>query len=876
LAPLGKITVRGLAEPVEVFRLLSATARPPWEVRCAVYALNRFVGREAEVAQISAALGRAGAGRGQVVTILAEAGSGKSRLVHEFIHELPNRGWSVLRVAAMSHGAGAPYHLAAELLRSWLNVSGADDRAEVGRKLHRTLAVIDPQAKIDLAPLQSLLDLPVDDADWPGLAPSVRRHRTIAALRSYVLREAVLRPLVLVVEDYHWVDPPSAELLDAIVDGLGAARLLVLVTTRPHRRPHWSDHSYCLDLHLPALEPENAELLLHELIGDAAAFEALRQQILAQAGGIPLFIEEISRSLEESGITKPEQQHSAKRLTEVSIPASLQTIIAARIDRLPPARRRLLQVASVIGRDVPLRLLQAVADLPPEQLENELRELQRAEFLHELNLATGTEYTFRHALTQAVAYEEMLRKHRRELHARALEAMEGLFVDRLDELTERLADHALRGEAWDAAARYTLKAGDRAISRWAWREAIGFYDKAIDALTHVPESADKARRAIEARLRLRVAVPVVEDLPRMVRSLDEARTLARASNDAARLAEIDLHKCLGLTKMGLLDQAIEAGQQGYKAAQNLREPGLFVNASFALAQAYWYQGDFRKSQELLSDCLGDVRDKIGTASTGTTGTVSVLHLVCSSKTYAITGDFSKAFAAIDEARRLAEETRKPFDLSYVGVGKGFCLLQYDEPVAAVAELEEALHLARTGDIALLIPSSARYLGRAYALIGRLEEANDLLHEAIERTTAQGLLGVRLWSRAALALVQLRSSTSEARNTLLSTLELARQYSFRPLQAQLMRLIGNLHSRSDDRTSDSAEQWYRRAIQLSDELGMRPEAANARRDLALVMRRAGRGEEAALHQTSAIDLRRSMGMAPRTKNGKPARSRVAAS
>jgi tetratricopeptide (TPR) repeat protein len=357
-----------------------------------------------------------------------------------------------------------------------------------------------------------------------------------------------------------------------------------------------------------------------------------------------------------------------------------------------------------------------------------------------------------------------------------------------------------------------------------------------------------------------VALPAAADLPGVVRCLDEARGLASAIGDGARLAEIDIHRCLGLTKMGLLDQATEAGRHGYAAARDLGETGFLMNASFALAQAYWYQGQFRQSEKLLAECLQGVHGQLRVANTGTTGTVSVLHLVCLAKTHAITGEFAKAFAAIAEARRIAEETRKPFDISYAAVGAGFCLLLHEEPLAAIAELEEALRLARTGDISLLIPSAMRYLGPAYAMSGRLVDANDLLHEAIERTTAHGLLGMRIWSSAALASVQMLSSAlAKARETSLSTLELAGRHGFRPVQAQLMRLLGNLHERGGSGEADEAEQWYGRAILLSDELGMRPEAAYARRDLARFLRRAGRNEEAELQETSTQDLRCAMGL-----------------
>lgn len=858
ITSLGPTAVSGITGPIETFRLVSATARPSWEVRSSVGRLNRFVGRSTELAQLSSAMGRALLGRGQVVMIVAEAGFGKSRLVHEFLSSLPGATLRVLRVAAVPQESGAPYRAAGQLLRSLLEVDATDDAAEIARKLEQTLTVLAGKSQADAAPLRSLLDLPVDDTEWLALHPPERRGRLIAALRSIVLREAALRPLVLFIDDYHWLDQSSIEVLSAIVDGVGAAKLLVIVTSRPDQRPTWTKRSYCLDMHLLGLEPDSAETLLREMVDSSAKLDGLRKQVMSQAAGVPLYIEELARAaLEGDVVLADEGVNSPNRLDGANVPASVRTAIAARIDRVPAKTRRLLHVASVIGQDVPPRVLQAVAGLPDSELDAQLAELQRAEFLYEINYPTGTQYTFKHALIQAVAYEEILRKHRRDLHARVLAAMESEFADRLDLMTERLADHALLGENWASAALYALKSGDRAITRWSWREAIGYFDKAIEAIEHLPDGTDKAERSIEARLRLRVALPAAADLPRWARCLEEARGLAHHLGHTSRLPEIDASKCIALTKMGLLTQAIEAGRQGHAASARLGAPAL-LNASFALAQALWYHGKFQESEQLLTARSKDVFGELRLAQTGTTGTASVLHLVCLSKSYAITGEFAKAFDAINEARRIAEETRRPFDLSYSGVGKGFCFLFHEEPHAAVAELEVALQLARSNDISLLIPSAMRYLGPSYAFADRLIDANDLLHEAIERTTAHGLLGMRIWSSAALGVVQtLSGAADKARQTLLDTLQLAEKHGFFPVQALLLRSLGSLHEKNGD--YDPAEKYYRRAILLSEELGMRPVSAHARLDLATLLNRIGRPEEARKAQASARDLRHTMGL-----------------
>lgn len=841
VSPLGLVPVKGISEPVEMFELLEAAHRTTWEARSCSHALNTLVGRGAELHQLSAALGRAGMGCGQVVILVAEPGYGKSRLAYEFLRDLPGSTWNVLGVAAAPHTRDAPWRLAADLLRAVLAVNLGDDRAEVARKLGRTLAVIDPAAHVDLAPLQSLLDLPIDEESWPRLAPPVRRDRTVAALRTVVLREASVRPLVLLVEDYHWADPASTHALDSIVEGMGAARLLLLVTSRPERYPSWNRRSYCLQLQLPALEPDSARRLLRELVATSHQFEALCRQIIEQAGGVPLFIEEIARSLIESGVLGNE--HSVEGATlepTVVIPASVQGIIAARIDRLPAKRRRLLQVASVIGKDVAHDLLEAVAGLSPHDLEEELAALQSSEFVYELSTHSGREYTFKHVLIQTVAYEEMLLKTRRELHVRVLAAMQSHLADRQEELTERLADHALRGEAWEDAVRYAIKAGDRATGRWAWRSAIGFYERAIEALGHLPQDAEQTiRAAIEARLRLRVALPGVADLPRIAECLAEARTLALRLGDPAKVAEIETSQCLTQTKMGRLADAVDAGRRGYALARELGEKAPLLNAGFALAQADWYRGDFNEARSLIQERLVDIQGELRLRNTGTTGTASLLALVCLAKTHAITGRLEDALTTIAQASAVAQDSGKPFDRSYGDVGWGFCLLMRGDHEGAVSKLEEALRIARAADVALLIPSSQRYLGRAYALVGRRDDAQETLRDCIARTTAAGLIGMRLWSQAAMVLAISRDAPGAAASLLSETLRDARAYGFRPLEASLLHMAGSLQASEGTTDSETAEACLRGALSISTELGMRPEMTSVEIDLARLLGQATR-------------------------------------
>jgi class 3 adenylate cyclase/tetratricopeptide (TPR) repeat protein len=829
LALAEPMNMRGLDKPQVVFRLIAAAARSSWEARRSARALSPFVGRTEELDVLRAAKDRSIAGIGQVLTIIAGPGAGKSRLVYEFLQEISAGECRVLRIAGIQYAAGAAYWAAGELVRAWLGVQATDERPLIASSLVARLEAPDFAGRTSAAPFESLLDLPVRDPEWRSLAPFERRHRILHAVRDALVNESECTPLILVIDDYHWIDRPSAAVIDDVIAGLVNKRSLTLVVTRPEQNVTWRPATHAIKLPLAPLGPQDAALLLCSLVNDNAAIGSVRDEVLSRAEGVPLFLEEIAQVITDRGSS----------LLPLEIPESVQAVIASRVDLLPADHRRLLQIASVIGQDVPVALLKHVTGIADCDIQTKFASLCDGEFLRETPAKPGVEYTFKHSIIQAVCYESMLLRTRRDMHLRVLSQMESLYRDRLEEFTDRLADHAWRGESWDKAALYGIRAGDRAILRWAWREAIPNYQNAIHALARLDQTPEVVDRAIEARLRLRVALPAVADLPRIASCLDEARQLAvRANRSKELLVSIDTSLCLTFTKLGQLDRAINAGRISQPEARRLHSMPLKINANFALAQAYWYRGDFAGSEALLAENLPAIYGEFRARDTGTTGTASVLTLVCYAKTCAITGRFERAKVLADDACRIAELTGKPFDLSYARVGLGFTYLMQENFVGAIAALEHALDIARASDIGLLIPSALRYLGRAYTDSGREEDARLVLEEVMLQTTTRSLLGMRVWSGIALSNLRVRQHDPRAVETLRETFQLARMHRFWPAEVQLC-LISGLWCERSSFYQRKALIWYKRALARARTLGMSPDACKA--ELALVS--LGRGSNA---------------------------------
>jgi class 3 adenylate cyclase len=471
---LGPMPVKGLAEPVEVCELVGVSGLRRRLQAAVARGLTQFVGRLHEINALYQALEHAGAGHGQVVAVVGDAGVGKSRLVYECVHSHRTQGWLVLESASVSYGKATPYFPIIDLLKRYVHIEDTDEPRTMRAKVTGQLLTLDETLQDTIPALLALLDVLQDDHAFLKLDPPQRRQRTLAALKRVLLRESQVQPVLLVFEDLHWIDTETQGLLDSLIESLPVARLLLLVNYRPEYQHGWGSKTYYTQLRLDPLPPASADELLHALLGDDPSLPPLKQLLIARAEGNPFFLEESVHTLVETGVLVGER--GAYRLTrplaDLQVPSTVHAVLAARIDRLPADGKRLLQTAAVIGTEIPLPLLESIAELPEDALHRALAHLQAAEFLYETRLFPHREYTFKHALTHEVAYSGLLQERRRALHARIVEAIEALAGDRVTEQVERLAHHALRGEVWDKTLAYSRQAGEKALARSAYREAV--------------------------------------------------------------------------------------------------------------------------------------------------------------------------------------------------------------------------------------------------------------------------------------------------------------------------------------------------------------------------------------------------------------------
>jgi len=859
--PLGPIQMKGLAQPLEVYEAVAAIARTRFQATVS-RGLSRFVDRDVELEHLRQSLQYAAEGRGQLVAVVGEPGVGKSRFYWELTHSHWSHGWLILESGAVSYGKATPYLPVIDLLKGYFSIGDADDRREIREKVIGKLHALDRVLDPILPAILALLDVPVEDAEWQALEPMLRRQRTLDAVRRLLLRESQVQPLLVVLHDLQWIDSETQDLLDTLVGSLPAARLLLVVNYRPEYQHGWASKTYYTQLRLHALRPESAVELLQVLLGIDESLEALKAMLITRTGGNPFFLEESVRTLVEIGAVTGDRgaHHLDQPIHAIQIPASVQAVLATRIDRLPPEEKRLLQAAAVIGKDVPAALLQAIAELGDEDLRRGLTHLQAAEFLYETRLFPEFELTFKHALTHDVAYASMLQERRRVLHARIVEVMETLYADRLVDHIDRLAHHAYHGQVWDKALGYLRWAGQRAFERSANHQAAALFEQALDVLARLPRRRELDDQAIDIRIELRNTLTLLGEWQRTLAHLRDAEVLAEHSGDQRRLGRVLSFQANCLFLLGEHHAAIESGRRALVIADALDDFALGAATKQYLGRSYRAMGDYRQAIELFGGVVTALTGERRHEHLG----LPVLPAVFSGSHLAAClaelGEFTEGTRQAEETLYLAESTNHPDTQLWAYRGVAFVRLARGDGGAAEAALDRALSLCRTGELPTYIPRVSAELGLAQALAGRSVAAVFLIEHALatavsRKRTASLPHIVRNLGEAQLLAGKLGEAAASAERAL----DLFRRQGERGNEAHALRLLADIAWRRDPPDYRAATQWYREASALAGELGMRPLAARCEFGVGLLWRSRGDETQAHHHLTEAIARLREMEM-----------------
>jgi class 3 adenylate cyclase/tetratricopeptide (TPR) repeat protein len=854
---LGPIPVKGLAEAVAAYEVTGAG-----QVRTRLQAsvargLSRFVGRDEEMQQLRRSLDEAREGHGQVVAVVGEPGVGKSRLFYELTRSHRVHDWLVLEASSVPYGRATSYLPIIGLLRTYFRIDDRDDDRTRREKVMGRLLALDEGLRPALPALLSLLDVTVDDAGWAALDPVERRQQIREWVRRLLLRESRVQPVGIVIEDLHWIDPETQSVLDNLVESIGAAPIVLLVNYRPEYRDGWIGKSFYRRLRIDPLPPARVEELLGPLLGDDPALEPLKRLLARRTEGNPLFLEESVRALVETGtLTGERGRYRLEREPDlIPVPATVQAILAARIDRLTAEDKVLLQAAAVVGHEVPVSLLDAIADLTGDALALGLRRLQAAEFLYEARLFPDLEYVFKHPLTHEVAYESLLHERRRALHARIIDALERLYPERLGEHADRLAHHAFRGELWAKAVTYLREAGAKALRASASVAARGCLEQALGAFERLPPDRRTAELAIDLRLELRRALLWLGEFELMHAHLREARGLAEAIGDEGRLAWVLVHTGEPLRASGEHRRGIDAAERALALAAARGDKLLEVNARFHLGAFHGALGDFERAIQVLEPNGRAPAIALFLSVAGALAPVPAC-LGLRAAALAQMGHFSEAEPLAEQALRIAEQSGRPPHLPTAWYWLGFVHLRRGDVEQARSALERAAEVARTYEIWFLLDRILACLACATAMADRAADALAQLRElATHRGRRSSLQPATTETWRAETYLHI-GQAENAREAARGALTLAGSRGERANEADARLLVG--HAVAEE-VPGEADRHYRDALGIATDLGMRPLVAHCHLGLGKLYHRTDRREQAQAHLATATTMYREMGM-----------------
>jgi tetratricopeptide (TPR) repeat protein len=858
---LGEKEIKGKEEPVKVYRVIApSTRRTRFDVS-AERGLTPFVGRERELELLLDGFERSKEGRGQAFSIVSEAGVGKSRLLYEFRKAIANEDVTFLEGKCLSYSRGVAYHPVIDTLKSSFDIQEDDGDLEITEKVKRDLKVMEADEASTLPYLLDLLSVKDSGIDKIPMSPEVRKDKIIEALNRIVLKGSEIRPLIIATEDLHWIDKSSEERFKSLLDSIPGARILLLFTYRPEFVHTWGGKSYHSQVTLNRLSNRENLAMVSYLLGTEDIERDLEEFILEKTEGVPFFIEEFIKSLKDLKIIEREDNRYllAKDIRDVSIPATIQDVIMARVDSLPEEIKRLLQTVSAAGREFSYELVKRLTDIPQEELLSHLSALKDSELVYERGIYPESSYIFKHALTQEVAYNSLLLKRRKDIHGKIATAIEALYPERLEEHCELLAYHYGRSTNTEKAVEYLELANQKAIKVHAMEEAKAHFDEAMGLLDALPETEVNRQRRISLLVNQVTVFRALYKFPEYYELLTRYEPMAGGLGNQEVLGGfyVGLGQCE--FSFGHFDQAI---QTLTKAAELAEASGNFEEAGHAYAELEWnhvYRGNFDRVLSLKEEVLRKMEQRFNIRW-------YVRALVAASRACSHLGRWDQAVEEAQKALSVAEESSDnslishaawalsmaytyrddlgrgieygelavqkaptPLDKAMGQRGLGWAWCRAGELKKGIELLTALLPIFRAGRF---MPSEIPHtcnLGEGYWLAGENNKAKQTLEEGLritERCGARYYLG---WTHRLLGEIALKTNPAQAAPHFEKSIAILREIKAQNELALVYAGYGRLHKQKGQIAQ--AREYLTKALEIFERLGTLIEPDKVREALA---------------------------------------------
>jgi DNA-binding SARP family transcriptional activator len=859
---LATIEITGL-QPVEVWEVHGEAAGVSrFEARHS-RALAPLVGRQEEIDLLLRRWDQAKRGEGRVVLLSGEPGIGKSRVAETLLVRLASEPHARLRYFCSPHHIhSALYPFIAQL--EW--AASFEPGSDVGAKLDRLEVLLKPGARNlphDVALMAELLGVPTDERH-PALAisPQQKREMTLTAILDQLDSAAVRGPVLIVVEDAHWIDPTSQDLLDRMVARAATLQVLLVVTARPELQPGWIGQPHVTMLPLSRLGRLDSAGIVGAVAAGKSLPDEVVEQVLVRADGVPLFIEELTSALLESGALRETTDRFVLDgpLPPLAMPSTLQASLLARLDRVVSAKDT-AQIGAAIGRQFSHALIGAVSTLAPVDLDAALGQLMASGLISRRGTPPDATYTFKHALVQDAAYVTMLKSRRRQLHASIAEALVGRFPALLESQPEIVAHHFTEAGLANEAIGYWVKAGRHAYARWASHEATRFFEQALRVLETLPETRETLQQAFDASLELRAVMAQLGEPRRALACLWQAEAIAERLNDDHQRGWVCALLTSGHSLLAELDEALVVGTRARELGERLGDLRLRILATTCLEQLHFYRSEHRQVVALATENISVLPADWTSDFFGIAAPPSVYDRGWLMMSLAELGRFAEASQPAPEARRLATATRHVHTIGWADITAGTVHMLKGEWADASSLFDHAIAISDEGSVHVLYTSLVACSAWALAQLGEASEALRRLEEGerlLDGHVASGFVGLLGWlylrlGRAALSLGRLDDARRLGDRALESS---SRQPGF---AAHALHLLGEVATHPDRFDAERGETHYRKALALAEPCGMRPLVAHCHLGLGKLCRRMGRREEARDHLTVATQMYRDMDM-----------------
>jgi predicted ATPase len=784
---------------------------------------------------------------GQIVAVAAEPGVGKSRLFFEFKAEAGGN-WTVLEAFSVSHGKNSAYLTVIELLHFYFGIAKGDDPGARRGKIAARIAELGPTLDASLPYLHALLEVDADKERLAGMDPQLRRSRTLEAAVRLLVTEANRKPLMLIVEDLHWLDDESQALLDLLVESMAGSRLLLMINFRPEYQFRWSDKSYTQLLRLETLAHANADEMLSSMLGESEKLLPLKQLIIETTGGTPFFMEETVQALfDEGALARANGSVELVRpLASLRIPPTVQTILAARIDRLRNDEKTLLQILAVLGREFVLSLARAVAGRSEEELDRLFANLQLGEFVYEQPSISDVEYIFKHALTQEVAYNSILVERRKQLHEDVGRAIEQLYPASLEDHVSDLAHHYSRSANQAKAVEYLRLAGLQAMARGALHQAVQNLESALSLLASFPE--DRARDQIELQILTALGTAYIAvrgyAAPQVGPVFHRARQLCeRIGGPQEQFAAVWGNFAWRIVR-GEMDLSLELASEAVDHAKKLDDPGVWMEALFLMGVTLYYRGDFAGAREQYETALArydDDHERTRMWALRVGEHAGVTHRCYLALALWQLGFAEQALQVNREMLELARSIDHPFSLAYA-LHHTSWLFQYMRlPAEALAASGEQISFTADQGFPLFHSTGMIYEGGGELLRGETTQALPGLIKGLDayRATGAALSLPYYFGLLGSALVD-SGRGADADAALSKALSLAEESNDRCHEAELHRLKGELAARHA--SAEAAEGHFQRSIAIAQKQRSKALELRTTTSLARLYQRTNREED----------------------------------